>query len=51
MLVSVLGGAKPAEMPMEQPTEYKLAFYQKTARALGIKIPQAVLIRADRLVE
>jgi putative ABC transport system substrate-binding protein len=51
MLASVLRGAKPADMPMEQPTEYELVFNQKTAKALGVKIPQALLLRAERVIE
>jgi putative ABC transport system substrate-binding protein len=51
MVASVLRGAKPAEIPMEQPTEYELVFNQKTAKSLGIKIPQSLLLRADRVIE
>lgn len=51
MVASVLKGAKPAEMPMEQPTSFELAFNLKTAGALGVKIPQALLVRADRVFE
>jgi putative ABC transport system substrate-binding protein len=51
MLASILRGAKPGEMPMEQPTEYELVFNRKTAKALGIRIPQSLLVRADRVIE
>jgi putative ABC transport system substrate-binding protein len=51
MLAKVLNGTKPGEIPMEQPTEFELVFNQKTAKALGIKIPQTLLLRADRVVE
>lgn len=51
ILATVLRGAKPAEMPMEQPTNYELAFNLKTARTLGIKIPQAMLVRANQVIE
>jgi putative ABC transport system substrate-binding protein len=51
MLANVLRGAKPADMPMEQPTEYELVFNQKTAKALGVRIPQALLLRAERVIE
>ena len=50
MLVNVLQGAKPAEVPMEQPTEFEFVINQKTAAALGMKIPNAILLRADRVV-
>jgi len=47
----LLKGAKPAELPVEQPTIYELAINRKTANALGLKIPQAILVRANRVVE
>ncbi len=51
MLASVLRGTKPAEIPMEQPTEFELVLNLKTARALGLKVPQSMLIRANRVIE
>jgi putative ABC transport system substrate-binding protein len=51
ILASVLQGAKPADIPMEQPTNYELVFNLKTARILGVKIPQSLLVRADRVID
>ena len=47
----ILKGANPAEMPFEQPTKYELAINLKTAKALGLAIPQVILLRADHIVE
>ena len=47
----ILRGAKPAEIPVQLPTKFEMAVNLKTAKALGLTVPQSILLRADEVIE
>ena len=47
----IVKGAKPADLPVEQPTQFTLVVNQRSAKLLGLSLPEAILLRADDIIE